>query len=226
MWGRLTAAFVGLLVAACSDDGGKSSNDSPAGGQAGSASGGAAGSSGSSGSGGSGGTRLTTGVRGAVSVHITDPGTCPIRERYEDFPQLAAGRPVTDADHGGALADGDVTAEGEVVSISCTWSGTSPPYNIYPQMTVGTGLKSKRMTFNVALALEEPVATKTFVVNAPDMLNPYSGDCTLIAHQLDQSNHSVWGEVSCDPFEDAALSNPKPCSLATSYFYFENCKPQ
>src|SRR5207244_6856803 len=40
MWRRLTAAFVGLLVAACSDDGEKSSNDSPAGGQAGTASGG------------------------------------------------------------------------------------------------------------------------------------------------------------------------------------------
>lgn len=226
MWGRLVAAFVGLVVAGCGDDGGKSSNDGPAGGQAGSASGGAAGSSGSSGSSGSGGTRPTTGVRGAISVNITDPGTCPISARYEDFPPLAAGHPVTDAHHSGALADGDVTSTGEAVSISCTWGGTAPPYHIYPQMTVGTGFKSKRATFNVAMALEEPVTTTTLVVSTPDMLNPYSGDCTLIAHQLDESNHSVWGEVSCDPFEDAGLIAPEPCVLATSYFYFENCKPQ
>jgi hypothetical protein len=226
---------LGLLALACSDDGANSPDST--GGTAGSSTGasggmqgtggstgGTGGSSGSSGSSGTGGS--TTGVRGAVSLHILAPQGCSLPDQFQDFPELSSGHPVTDTAKVKGVENGSMTESGEPVTVVCSWLGTAPPNRVSALIRIGAAGSDSSINIGAPVVQGE-TRSGSLLLSSRDLPGGYgssaSDPCMFTPIEVDTATRSVWARFTCGTF--AAQDSTDVCAVGTSYFFFENCTP-
>ena len=230
MGNSIGVVTLGLLLGACSDNGG--SSPAPTGGAAGSSSGarggtqggGAGGSAG--GTGGSGGTGGgSTAVRGAVSLHILSPQGCSLPDQFQDFPELSSGHPVTDTAKQG-VENGSVTESGEPVTVLCSWLGTAPPNRVSALIRIGAAGNDSSINIGAPVVQGE-TRSGSILLSSRDLPGGYGSDpsdpCMFTPIELDTATRSVWARFTCGIFD--AQDSTDVCAVGPSYFFFENCTP-
>ena len=172
---------------------------------------------GSSGSaqGGSGGAASGQ-VRGGASINVLAPGGCSLSARYEDFPSVAGGHPVTATDKSAGVAAGDQDADGVAADVSCALLGKSP-YTVGGSIKLGGGAQQRLLSFQSKL--DPAGSTGSLVLELPGGVS-YHGVCSFSPVNVDASFQNVWGTVSCEMLTGDAQD---VCALGPSYFFFENC---
>jgi hypothetical protein len=212
------AVLCTFLTFGCGDDGSPENGPSTTGGT-----GGATGGAGSSSSGGSGAAPGTGGaanvVRGAISLNILG-ASCSLDDQFLDFPAVAGGHPVDGASVGELLEHGGTTADGEPVSLTCSWSDS--------RVNIGIDIGPTGDQFGVSLGSGTVVGETTqggialFSATLPDNYGSSAeAPCEYVPIEVDQAARSIWGMVSCGILDDS--SGTDRCELGPSYFYFENC---
>jgi hypothetical protein len=194
-----------------------------AGGTAGTGSGSAGVNAGGSTSGSGGATGASNRPRGAVSLAITTPSGCPLTEQFFDLPQAASGRPVTNTERTAWLADGESTAEGDPVHVSCSFvADLGPPFLVGVEIRLGQGAH-----FSLDGFIEPGAESKDFLsvsMAGPEFGDTYTGvggSCVFSAIEGDPVARSFWGKLTCTAVQ--GVKTPGTCALGASFMAFENC---
>lgn len=213
--------------------GGSSSDGGSGGGVGGSAAGGSGGGSGgSAGGAGSGGAPIN--ARGGFSLHIVPGDGCTLPEQWLDFPLVAGGHPVTEAQAVQLIADGataQVTnSSGNLIQttvsrLSCSWV-PDPGFDIHVGFRFGPAGNDGTLSMSADTRVGQP-STDGILLVGPDWdERNYSGQCTYTTLFVDDATRSVRGSVVCPVLslvngEPGAV--PEVCTLSEGYFAFENC---
>jgi len=227
-----TLFTLGSLLTACGSSdhsgaggGGSSAAGSSGAGTSGASSGGSSGTAGSgtAGSGTAGGSGGGNTVRGAISVNVQTGSGCAVSTQTQDYPAVSAGHPVNATAKGDGIANQQLDASGVPAMVHCTWFSDAAPYMI--DAGVGVSQGGSRRTASLAVSLTNgSTATGQMSFDSKDLpsADGYTATCTFSVIQLDPTTRSVWGSFSCDSLSD--FTNPTGCTVAPSYFFFDNCK--
>ncbi len=216
----VTGMALCFFVTACG------SSDNPSGG-GGSSNAGAAGMSSNGGAsmGGSGTAGSGSGVlRGAISINLQSGNGCALTAQTQDYPTVSSGHPVTAAIKGVGIGDKEPDSNGVPASVGCAWYTDSPPYQIQAAVSVSQGGSHRTAGISSRVTSgSTSTGTMTFVSKELPSADGYeSASCTFSVIQLDPATRSVWGSFTCDSLTD--YTNPTGCTVAPSYFFFDNCK--
>lgn len=229
--GGVSTGGVSQGNAGATANGGRSGGgDGPGGGAAGSAAAGTnasgAGSGGqSAGSGGGGGVGGTSAnvARGAASLEIVSGNGCALPAGRLDFPELAAGHPVSQLDKSGIVSNGAMSM-GVRVKVVCRWTTSKEPHGFDASIALGTN--GNTVSIGAKGLAEGQPGQGNVVLDGPDLPGSYGAPvagCTFTVIEIDAVSKSVWGKLTCPTLEDTDSGNS--CALAESFFAFENCTP-
>ncbi len=216
--------LVGLLAVGCGDG---SDSDDPSG--SGGAATGGSGNSGVTGgaSTGGGGTPSTGGsatggandgaLRAAISLNFIG-SACGIADHYIDVPEVSGQHPVTATAVNALVADQERNADGDWISVDCTWRGD------WWSGGIGVGYYGAFFSMSGSNVVGDTDCDGvTFA--GPNLPEQYGEDatnpCVYSILEADEATHTLWGEFSCGTLDNE--TNVTACSLGPSYFYFENC---
>lgn len=217
-----TCALILSLVVACGSE--DANPGSPAAGGTGGTTPATGGSSGSGGigAGGSGGGGQGV-TRGAVSVHVLSPEGCSLAEHFQDFPELASGRPVTADAKVQALEHG-TNIDGAPAMVGCEWI-TAPQaagvYRINTSIVVDPTVENRSARVSGVMAAGE-TRSGSLVLNGGDLSDQYNGSCMITVLEMNEMSRSIWGSFTCDTL--TSFDDSDTCAVGPSYFFFENCE--